>query len=348
MNIPYEILLVTSGVGALHSAFFGVYLFTQKKGRNIANTLLAILLIVFAIRMTKSVSYYFSEGHSISTILMNLGYAANLAILPLLWLYLKAFLEKDYRFQWRKDFFHLLPAAVIILLCPILTDRFWMQLHGYTLSLVLTGLYLPFCFLLIRKNITTIKGIQKIWIMTFFVGVSIVWGCYTVNFIFGLIPYITAPVIFSFIIYFMSYLGLKQGDIFSKGAKYLNSSHSTEQLEKCFEELQALLENQKLYKDSTLTLPKAAGKLAVTPNLLSESINKMSGHNFPDFINKYRVKEAQILLSNRDHDYKKIATIAFETGFNSASVFNAAFKKFTTMTPSEFRKFSLNEESPRR
>lgn len=340
MNIPEDVLLVTSGVGALHSGFFGIYLFTQKKERNIANTVLAFLLIVFAIRMIKSVSYYFSEGHSIPDLLMNLGFAANLATLPLLWLYIKAFVNKDFQFQWNRDFVHLLPAVVVVPLSPFLTDYFWIQMHGYDLSLLLTGLYVPFCFSLIRNNINEIKKGQRIWILTFAIGVSVVWACYTANYVFGLIPYITAPVVYSLIVYPMSYLGLKQRDIFSSAPKYTNSTHSPEQLQKCFGQLEELLNREKLYKDTALTLPKVAGKLAVTTNLLSEAINKISGYNFPDYINKYRIAEAQILLRNRNYDHHKIASIAFETGFNSVSVFNTAFKKFTSVTPSVFRKNS--------
>jgi AraC-like DNA-binding protein len=44
------------------------------------------------------------------------------------------------------------------------------------------------------------------------------------------------------------------------------------------------------------------------------------------------------MLEDPAHQHKKIATIAYETGFNSLSVFNTAFKKFTSMTPSAYRK----------
>src|SRR5688500_11372092 len=114
MNIPVEILLLTSGVGALQSAFFGVYLFTLKRGRHITTLLLAFLLMAFAIRMMKSVSYYFAEGHVIPELLQNFGYGANLAILPLLWLYLNAFLNKAYNFRWKWDGIHLLPSVFVI------------------------------------------------------------------------------------------------------------------------------------------------------------------------------------------------------------------------------------------
>jgi AraC-like DNA-binding protein len=338
MSIPIEILLLTSGVGALQSVFFGLYLFSQKKGRHLTNLLLASLLLAFAIRMTKSIVYYFAEGHAVPVLLQNFGYGANLAILPLLWLYLKAFLNTDYQFRWIKDFAHLLPCVLVIILSPFLTPHFWMDQHGYTLSLVLMGIYVPFCFYLIQKHFSSISRAQQVWVLCLALGITVVWASYTANYIFGLVPYITAPVIFSFVIYFMSYLGLQQGNMFIREARYLNSAFPAPEIAACFEKLQCLMKDLQPYRDPSLTLPKIARQLGVSPHLLSASINKKAGQNFSDFINSYRIKDAQLLLASPEYHNQKIAAIAFETGFHSLSSFNTSFKKVTLMTPSEYRK----------
>ena len=338
MNIPVEILLLTSGAGALQSAFFGVYLFTLKRGKHITTLLLAFLLMAFAIRMMKSVSYYFAEGHVIPELLQNFGYGANLAILPLLWLYLNAFLNKAYNFRWKRDGIHLLPSVFVIALSPVITSRFWMDQHGYTFSLLLMGAYLPFCFYVIQKHFYSISRAQQLWIVCLAMGVTLVWAGYTANFIFHLVPYIAAPVMFTFVIYFMSYLALQHGNIFTRESKNTNGTYSLVELERCYEKFQNVMEHGQLFKDPSLTLPKAARLVAVSAHLLSASINKKSGQNFSDFINSYRIKEAQQMLANREYDHQKIAAIAFETGFNSLSAFNASFKKITAMTPSEFRR----------
>src|ERR1044072_9894873 len=106
MAIPFEILLLTSGVGALQSAFFGVYLFSTRKKRSLANLLLAILLVVFAVRISKSLVYFFADNHDVPAVIMNLGFGANLAIFPLLLLYLKSFFDKQYRFEPLKHSIH--------------------------------------------------------------------------------------------------------------------------------------------------------------------------------------------------------------------------------------------------
>jgi AraC-like DNA-binding protein len=59
--------------------------------------------------------------------------------------------------------------------------------------------------------------------------------------------------------------------------------------------------------------------------------------SFPEFVNEYRVREAErlILCSKGENT---IQQIMYEVGFNSKSAFNAAFKKHTGYTPTEIRK----------
>lgn len=336
MNIPIEILLLTSGIGVVQSALFSVYLFTLRKGRQLTNVLLAFLLLAFAIRMTKSVTYIFADGHDVPQLLQNFGYSANLAILPLLWLYLKAFLHKEYAYQWQKDGLHLLPACAGILLSPFLTSYFWMNLHGYTISLLAMGIYLPFCFLMIYRNFTKLNSQSRIWIIALSVGITIVWIGYTANFVLHLVPYITAPVMFSCVIYFMTYLALQHHNMHAP--KNHTGGFSSSEVDRCFDKLNHVMVDQLLYKDPALTLPKAARQVGVSTHVLSATINSKAEQNFSDYINSYRIKEARRMLKDPANSHQKIAAIAFETGFNSLSSFNAAFKKATSMTPSEYRR----------
>jgi AraC-like DNA-binding protein len=174
------------------------------------------------------------------------------------------------------------------------------------------------------------------------VGVTAVWCGYLGNFVFGIVPYIASPMLFSVVICFLSFLALREGSIFTRETKYDSSTYTQVQIDACYARLQQLLTQSQPFRAPGITLPKLAGQLAVTPNLLSETINKKTGFNLPDFINSYRVRDAMAMLKNPEYDNQKIATIAFETGFNSLSVFNTAFKKFTSTTPSAFRK-SLNK-----
>ena len=55
-------------------------------------------------------------------------------------------------------------------------------------------------------------------------------------------------------------------------------------------------------------------------------------------MNTYRVEEAKRQLLDDTKKHYSLLAIAEEVGFNSKSAFNAAFRKQTDMTPSDFRK----------
>jgi YesN/AraC family two-component response regulator len=72
---------------------------------------------------------------------------------------------------------------------------------------------------------------------------------------------------------------------------------------------------------------------------LRNIINKGLGYkNFNDLLNSYRIKKAKELLLNTNEKDLSITRIALEVGYPNAAAFNRAFKQFTGLTPSEFRK----------
>jgi AraC-like DNA-binding protein len=67
-------------------------------------------------------------------------------------------------------------------------------------------------------------------------------------------------------------------------------------------------------------------------------LNDTIGLSFYEYVNCYRVSEAKALLSDASRKDHKIASIAYDAGFNSLSSFNDVFKKMTGQTPSQYRK----------
>jgi AraC-like DNA-binding protein len=63
--------------------------------------------------------------------------------------------------------------------------------------------------------------------------------------------------------------------------------------------------------------------------------------NFFDFINRYRIEEAQRLLTDPPDKKITVLEVLYECGFNSKSSFNTLFKKHTGLTPSEFKKKNM-------
>ena len=120
--------------------------------------------------------------------------------------------------------------------------------------------------------------------------------------------------------------------------KYKTSPVSEEKTEEIIIKLQHLMENEKLYLNPDLTLKDLSKKLRVHYNILSRVINEKFHLGYNDFINKYRIDEAKLKLSDPEQKNRTILEILYDCGFNSKSVFNTTFKKFTGKTPSAFRK----------
>ncbi|PID93406.1 MAG: hypothetical protein CSA95_07990 [Bacteroidetes bacterium] len=117
--------------------------------------------------------------------------------------------------------------------------------------------------------------------------------------------------------------------------RYSNAYLDDESVNQLDKKLLDLLAKEKYYLEASLSLQKLAILLDTRPNYLSQVINTKHHCNFREFINGYRIVEAQELLKD---PYLKIEAVAYDSGFNSLSTFNATFKKVTGMTPSKYRK----------
>jgi AraC-like DNA-binding protein len=99
----------------------------------------------------------------------------------------------------------------------------------------------------------------------------------------------------------------------------------------------ALMEQDKLYQETELTLQQLAAKLDIPAYQVSVVLNEGMKKNFYDVINGYRVQEAKRLLLDSKNKNFTILSVGFEAGFNSKTTFNTVFKKFTGLTPTEYR-----------
>lgn len=153
-------------------------------------------------------------------------------------------------------------------------------------------------------------------------------------------------------VYYLAYFALNQKEIYAFTEKgmievieiienkentpekpILNPDLSTEKVK-----LDELMAKEKPYLDNELSLPKLAELFETSTHQLSFLLNKGFNENFYDYVNRYRVEESKRLLIDKKFNHLSIVGIAFESGFNSKTAFNTAFKKFTGSTPTEFRK----------
>jgi AraC-like DNA-binding protein len=146
----------------------------------------------------------------------------------------------------------------------------------------------------------------------------------------------------------LGYYGIKQTPIFVPGVETLEASapksapnRKPEALsfdEKDKRKLVQVLEQDKIYLKSKLTLQDLAIEVDVPAHQLSQLINREFGQNFFELINKYRVEEVKRKLKDPKFQHLTFLGIALESGFNSKASFNRIFKKSTGQTPNEYRK----------
>lgn len=120
--------------------------------------------------------------------------------------------------------------------------------------------------------------------------------------------------------------------------RYKNSQLDHTEKHKILRKLSKLMENDKLFLKSDLTIEMVASDLNTNKRYISQVINEVLKQNFSSYLNEYRIKEARELLLDAKHRHLTIESVAGMVGFNSKSAFNNSFKKFTGVTPSFFIK----------
>ena len=111
-------------------------------------------------------------------------------------------------------------------------------------------------------------------------------------------------------------------------------------------EFETLMEQQLLYTNKDISLSELATKLSTNHSYLSKAINTHYGMNFKEVLNQFRVKAACRLLMSDFTNKFTMESISGEVGFNSTSSFYSSFKKYTGVSPLEYRKLYLIKAIP--
>ena len=83
-----------------------------------------------------------------------------------------------------------------------------------------------------------------------------------------------------------------------------------------------------------ITLQEVAAYAGLNPAYLSSLFKKEMEINFSDYITDKRITQAKFLLKNSN---ATIVDIAGTLGFQGQSYFSNVFKKYTGMTPKQYR-----------
>ncbi len=374
MPTSFKLLAALALLGVAQALLLASVLLSIKRGNQTANRLLAAFVIVIAIGLggatLASGPFILIYPH-----LLKVQDPFFLIGAPLLFLYIRTLITRR-AWSGKKDLLHFIPFGLSLLfLLPFYFQSseakvfsvgsyfpFW-QRWSYIKSTTLLVQFVVYLSLVARMLAAYTRRLKPesspadkavLFQVRFMLAtLTAIWVIGSLKFVLTLLypAYDTAtvdmivPASLSLFVYAMGYIGLRKPEVVTgrdnlppPAKRYEKSTLTIERGDAYLRRLLDLMEKERPYTDGDLTLQKLAKALAMPPNHLSQIINEQLNQNFFDFINLHRIEEAQRMLLDPARKHYSILAISEEVGFNSKSAFNAAFKKHTDMTPSEFRK----------
>ncbi|NAS29877.1 helix-turn-helix domain-containing protein [Flavobacteriaceae bacterium R38] len=353
------------------------FLLTVKTDRKISNRLFALFLILMALDIGNWVLSVFINTPSNFTL-----FRPNLIFLqlPVFYLYILSVCYSDFKLKSKhvlhsilfiasnilliprfynvdsasKSFFlenikemieikiihisiHVQVFFYFILIFSVLKRYRKLYLENYTNSgdvlykwlFQITSIYASIHLIALLKNIFKYNASE-----TFFSGVQIIIGLLAL-----------------FIICWHLLKALKHPDLFRGVHSKLqlvndlvaNDKNISLSNDKDIDKLKTYMDKEEPFLDPSLTIQHLSDKINIPVRDLSILINHKLGQHFFDFVNEYRIKKAMSILKDPSKNKLTVLEILYEVGFNSKSSFNTAFKKHTGVTPTVYRKKSLNQ-----
>ncbi|MCE9662736.1 helix-turn-helix domain-containing protein [Halomonas sp. M5N1S17] len=366
-----DILLLTS---ILQSLVLAGFLLMPDNMRLLSNRLLLATVLAFAAGLAEV--FLYSTGLAQRFLnLAYLGTLIGLLQAGLLFLYAKALMYQDFRLvkgHWIHTLLFWVVGAIFLVEYYLQPDDLKRQIlmerdHPGVLTspLMASAIHLVFLGYLIatireiqafgmgvRQIFSNIENKQLAWLRILLLGYSVVWsvslvyclsahvfkssasvqwvstiggvtGFLFINYL--LIHALRQPIVFSG-------LSAEESRLLAISMETTNPPANTALLGR----LKRHMQQTRPYLDANLTVNQLARQLNVPAREISRTINQGLGKNFFEFISDYRIAEACRQLQAAEAG-TTILQVMYDSGFNSKSVFNTAFKKATGMTPSAYR-----------
>ena len=120
--------------------------------------------------------------------------------------------------------------------------------------------------------------------------------------------------------------------------RYSRSGLTEERAERILTRLEAYMKTARPYLSADLTITDLAKQMSVPRHHLTEVISTRHEKSFYIFVNEYRIAAIKLAMESPENANATLLELAYASGFNSKSPFNAAFKQLTGMTPSQYRR----------
>ena len=373
--MKFDFISILIFTGFIQGIFIGTIHLIKGGTNRKANKYLGWLLIISSITILHFLFFragiYKAYPHA-----HKIFYPLLFLIGPFFYLYVKQLIKPKENISL-KSFLHFIPSLVVL----ILLVPYYIQSANNKLELINNyenNKFLPLDFILGTGQIIQLiiyLILSKISVTKYYkslkeqhsstVGINlflinyVIWGMASIFVLIfissmlqsvGLLLFsdfnIYTPIFFTVIIYVMGYilLGKSQtAEIDDNIVKYKGSKLTEKEAEKYLNCLTKYMREKKPYLKNDLTILDLAELTNIPPRYLSQIINTKLSLNFYEFVNKYRIEECIKLFKEESAENYTILALALESGFQSKTAFNTAFKKFTGKTPSALRK-SINRE----
>lgn len=356
LNYFNLIVLITLFQGIILT---GIFLF-RKRGNALSNRLFAIIIFIYLINLFTSFarSRYqfisFLDYHKIIYISLQFAYLVG----PLLYLFANNLNNASYKISV-KFLFHLLPFVIIVTyaLFEVAAKKqfiIWQSdLYTFNMFAILIQLTI-YIYLTIKIVLNKEKSFKKQtkdynldWIKIMIIGYIVIWfvqlNSFAILLLFRKINWcaytesVYNTIVF-ILINFIVIIGLINPKLLEFNVKKKSARLSTQDIHEYSENIISMLKQDKLYRNPELSIAQLSEILKINKRYVSEIINTAFGKSFIDLINEHRIKESISLIKSNTERVCSIKKICYDVGFNSRTAFNYAFKKYTGLSPSEFRK----------
>lgn len=339
-------LTLFAAFGSFQGVLFAIILWFRKKN-GISNRIFSLLLFVTSIRIAKNIVVHmkdldpdFQMSLEVWRLLVNIGLSHQFAIGPLMVLYFLSKVQPRFTFS-KKYLWHFVPYFLLIVTSPFQSWPFWRDfaLHASYVSILFYYLQAVWIYRNhVKKQLKTSSKTDNRWLRDLLIITGLLLLVYSPA-LFKYSGYIGGAVLYAVGLYAVSAIMLQENRFTAYfQSKYPGSSVTQEKVNLLKTKLEHKVKVDQCFLDPELSLSKLATDLGVSTNALSQVINSTYEQSFTDFINHHRIDLAKKLLANPEKQQEKVATIAYESGFNSLSRFNTVFKKAVGLTPSAFRK----------
>ncbi len=321
-------------IGVILGLFFSIFLWVDRKNQPQSNLFLIIYLIAFSLRVGKSLFHYkYMLPATFRTYLI----CTLFCIGPAIFLFSKKYKSDGPEID-RKEALHFAPFLLLLFSAWIIPNDGTSPIFAwfYNTTILHMLFYMVWSiFISYRRKDIPIR--ENKWFYCFlYANILFVLIYFLISEL--IIPYNGISILFSSMIMVCGICALNEPSLFRLPIKkYHKSNVSQASAIALWTQVDNFLKENKSFLNPDLTLTSLADQIVQPSKAISQAINQVKGQNFSQYITGYRIEEAQRRLSDPNHHHLTIASIAYDSGFNSLSAFNTNFKKLTGQTPKQFR-----------